>query len=157
MQEQENEIWKPIPGSNYFASNLGRIKSKNKIRNLFLGKVGYYTINLSNNGVSKTENVHKIIAKTFLSQDPSKPCVNHKNGIKTDNRVENLEMCSYSDNIIHANRTGLRTPRSKLDVLSVKVIRSLNGELKTSQIASYFNVRRGCINRVISRKRWPHA
>lgn len=120
------EIWKDIPNyeSFYQASNLGRIRSKDryvkaniKYNEIVLkkGKIlkqnkkrnGYLTVDLSKENVVKTISVHRIIAKVFLDDYSEKLQVNHKNGIKTDNRVINLEMVTHSENIKHAYKNKL--------------------------------------------------
>jgi hypothetical protein len=108
------EIWKPTEFPFYEASNLGRIRSvdryvphpikgqkfsKGKI--LKLNDYGFYSL-VSIGKDKKTKMVHRIIAKTFIPNLENKPCVNHKNGIKTDNRIENLEWVTYSENEKHS-------------------------------------------------------
>lgn len=96
MQENENgdEIWKDIPNCEglYQASNLGNIFSKisNKLLKQRLGKHGYYTISLK----KTTRTVHQLIAETFLDHVPNKYelVINHIDGIKTNNNVNNLEI-----------------------------------------------------------------
>ena len=114
------EIWKDIPNYEdyYQASNFGRIKSKDryvnsnikhndkalrkgKLLKLNIKKNGYLSVDLSKNNRPKTMSVHRIIAKTFLKNYSDNLEVNHKNGIKTDNRLINLEMVTKSQNIIH--------------------------------------------------------
>lgn len=65
-------------------------------------KNGYLTV-----VVWKQENIHRLVAKTFIPNPENKPCVNHINGMKTDNRIENLEWCTVSHNILHAYRVWL--------------------------------------------------
>ena len=67
-------------------------------------KNSYCHFSLSKNGVKKTEGMHRLVAVTFIPNPDSKPCVNHKNGIKSDNRVENLEWCTESENGVHKCR-----------------------------------------------------
>lgn len=67
---------------------------------------GYMTVCLPSIGGSKT--VHRIVAETFIPNPDRKPCVNHINGDKSDNRVENLEWVTHSENAIHAYKNGLK-------------------------------------------------
>lgn len=72
-----------------------------------LKTTGYKMIKLCSNNTQKHLSVHRIIAETFIENLNNLPEVNHKNGIKTDNRVENLEWCTKRENIQHAHRVGL--------------------------------------------------
>ena len=118
------EIWKDIKGYEglYQVSNLGRVKSlsiyrknsvceyysKEKILKPLKDKGGYLNVRLWKNKKGKTIKIHRLVACNFLENTENKRDVNHINGIKTDNGVENLEWCTCSENIKHAFDTGLK-------------------------------------------------
>jgi hypothetical protein len=107
------EVWKDVPGYEglYQASNIGRIKSlvkwdgnhwtKEKIMSFHKDKKGYIKSSLSKDGKHKTIYVHQIICKTFIPSIENKPHINHKDGNKQDNSVNNLEWCTQQENNIH--------------------------------------------------------
>lgn len=96
------EIWKPIADyeETYFISNLGRIRRKDgyKMKN-HLGKIGYYTINLSRNGKIKQFYVHRLVASAFIPNPCGYKYINHKDEDKTNNNVGNLEWCTQKHNL----------------------------------------------------------
>lgn len=110
-----SEIWKDIKGYEglYQASNLGRIKSlrnyhqTGRILKTFKRPNGYLIVTLCNRGKQTTKSVHRLVAETFIEKESNKDQVNHKNGNKEDNRVDNLEWCTCKENINHAWENGL--------------------------------------------------
>lgn len=97
----------------YLIYSDGRVFSEftNKFLKPFLNRRGYCLIDINHNGRCQTVQVHRLIAKAFIPNPNNLETVNHKNGIKTDNSVENLEWMSNLDNIRHAWKTGLAKPR----------------------------------------------
>ncbi len=101
------EIWKDIPTFDgiYQASNLGRIRSlkfnKEKILSQRINRSGYYQLALHYNKQQKTHSTHKLIAMAFLCHNPkeSKLVVDHINDLKTDNRIENLQLVTQRFNV----------------------------------------------------------
>jgi len=95
--------WKAIEGfEGYEVSNIGNIRSfkhgKIRIRKLVLDSKGYYQVNLSINGKCKLQLVHRLLAIAFIPNPDNKPCIDHINRIKTDNRLENLRWATHQEN-----------------------------------------------------------
>lgn len=112
------EEWRRIEGHpNHEVSNLGRVRSldhivsdkgrpshrKGKIFHLTAGTNGYIRVIIE----KRCYNVHRLVASAFIERPEGRDVVNHINGVKTDNRVENLEWTTTTGNGIHAHRTGL--------------------------------------------------
>ena len=120
---------------------------------------GYWSVRLSENGITYTKFIHRILAETFIPKVEGKPFVNHKNGNKLDNRIENLEWVSHGENIKHAYKMGLLKPSCKhvIDNCSGREYSSinvaakhlninygtcrnyLNGNIKNKTCLEYFN------------------
>ena len=135
----EEEIWKDILGfeGRYQVSSFGRVRSleyhnAKGVKRIGILKPakdakGYLRCALSKNNKLITYKVHRLVAAAFISNPNNFLQVNHKNGTKTDNRVENLEWCDNSTNQIHAYRHGLNphhighhTPVVLIDKMSKK-------------------------------------
>jgi hypothetical protein len=133
----QDEIWRNILGYETFyqISNLGMVRSfdrevnciygskaikKSKILNLFTRK-GYLLVGLDDGIKQKQYSVHRLVAIAFIPNPENKRCVNHKNSIRSDNRVENLEWATHSENNLHAFRVGKRThPKGMLGKIGSK-------------------------------------
>jgi hypothetical protein len=169
-EEQQNEIWKPIPyfENIYSISTLGRIRrniasDKKPIGYMLkinVGKWGYPYVGLYRDHKVHTFIVHRLLMRTFAGQPPPKYEVNHKNGIKTDNRLENLEYVTRGENIAHAIRTGLNkapycdpkyrnnTRKPRLHKNEIREIRAARGLESAGCLAERFGVHKGTINRI---------
>lgn len=134
----EHEIWKEIIGYEglYLISNLGRVRSLRKNGDFFLrcspNSYGYPTACLSKDGGYKQVKVHSLLAKHFIPNPENKPQVNHKNGIKGDNSLENLEWVTHKENLNHAfdlnlSAYGERSYKAKLTNEDVLQIAKLSG------------------------------
>jgi HNH endonuclease/NUMOD4 motif len=153
------EIWHNIPElEGYQASSFGRIRSERKIRKPNLTRKGYLRVKIR----GRCYYVHRLILRAFVGD--SQLDVNHKDGNKLDNRLDNLEYVSGSENMRHAFRTGLQTQvgednaNAKLTELDVTRIRELYQTRVYSQctLANMFGIGRPHIGRIVNHKRWAH-
>lgn len=105
----------------------GNKNLKDRILKNCINKFGYEKVSIRQNGISKIKAVHRLVALTYIPNIENKPAVNHKNGVKTDNRVENLEWCTHSENMKHSFDSLGRISASKgvFNATSSKPIRQL--------------------------------
>lgn len=151
----------------YEISNLGNIKSlhkksKNKILKPSIRKTnGYCEVCLWNKEKQNVLKVHRLVLESFLGINLDKPHVNHINGIKTDNRLENLEWCTPKENAIHSFKNGLNrgikgeeNSNSKLKLKDVYFIRENKNKYTKKYLAEKFGVTTTLIYLVINKKCW---
>ena len=152
---------------NVWSLNYGGNGQRKKLKPADYGH-GYLTIVLSKNKKKKTFTVHKLITLTFYGERPETLQVNHINGIKTDNRLSNLEYCTASENLKHAYRVGLipkpnhkgeNHPANKLtksEVIEIKkeLLNYVHGMY--SFLSKKYGVRSQTISRIKSGKAWAH-
>lgn len=169
-----NEAWKPIVGyeNTYEVSNLGRVRSlrRNLIMKPQLVGAGYSKVTLCGAMLQyKAAYVHRLVAQAFMTNPENKPEVNHKNGVKTDNRERNLEWATQSENKKHAYATKLRVPKmpnfkgqdcynSRLgngDVIAIRLRYEL-GETNQRQLAREFDIHPVTMWAIIHRRTWKH-
>ena len=135
-----------------------RFKDEGRIMKLS-NQNGYLKVVLNVNGKTFHKRVHRLVAFAFLPKPDYKNQVNHKNGNKHDNRVENLEWTTPAENTRHASDTGLLLPyQNKLDPEKVKAIRFLdkNGFSRDS-LSRIFNVVPSNIYQICDRKTWKYV
>jgi hypothetical protein len=126
--------WNCVPGEsgNYVINRNGFVVSLNKRKplkliNVRIDRAGYKSLRLTNRGISKTILLHRLIADAFVLNPENKSIVNHINGIKTDNRIKNLEWVTHSENVQHAYDTGLNNACKKIiDKSTGKIFNSIS-------------------------------
>jgi hypothetical protein len=179
-----DEIWKDVPGYEvlYQVSSYGRVKSLDKTvksgiynnpTRFIPGQIitpkpdkdGYLKVGLTKDHKKTTIGIHIVVCRAFYPNPENKPQVNHKNGVKFDNRLENLEWSTLSENRVHAYSTGLQNGLTRMGVLNnfnkltewqVKEIRIryMRRYVTYKELAKDYGVSAGCIGLIITRKNW---
>lgn len=165
------EEWRDIKGWEgvYQISNSGNLKSlkfgKERILKKRYDAYGYVMYSLNKDGKSYQRKAHRLVLESFGEKIRGKEHVNHKNGVKGDNRIENLEWCTHSENIQHAFDVGLakgmkgeKHPQCKLTKEQVVQIRNMYKPGKVSQeaVAKLFGVDRKVVSDIYLGKSWSH-
>lgn len=150
-------------------SNYGRIARYNKcykkwrlIRPIFMHG-GYVVVSLGN----KTCKIHQLVAKAFIINPLNRVHINHKNAVKHDNRVDNLEWCTPYENNLHARLIGVndlrgerngRTNLKNEDILFIRLnsTRNKNNRISQKKLALMYNLSVCSISNIIRRKTWKH-
>jgi hypothetical protein len=167
------EIWKDITDFEglYKISNLGKIKripsikcKKERYIAACLNDNGYYIIRLYKNSKGKCAKLHRLIAQAFIPTVEGKTFINHINGIKTDNRIENLEWCTKAENSQHAIKMGLHKIQgskhfaAKLDEEKVLSLRREYKErkMKVVDLQRKYGISKSAFHQIVNRVRWRH-
>lgn len=166
------ETWKYF-GQGYQISTLGRVKSfkrypEGQIRRPGTSPKGYLKVVISINGERTTCPIHRLVAEAFIPNPENKHCVNHINGNKADNRVENLEWVTESENVQHAHDIGLKIePQgekhtsarfTKEQILWIRHIhKPYDKACGTSALARRFNVSQSTIYKIIRQQSYRNV
>lgn len=177
-EELQNEIWKDVEKYEhlYAISTLGRLLRKSytylspfsgeKVvsSSIITGakKEGYFQALLCKLGLCKFFMVHRLVGDAFIPNPENKPFINHKNSIRNDNRVENLEWCTPKENSIHAHSTskgrfkmpsGEKSVNCKLKDSDIVYIRGNPDKLSQNALAVKFGVTQGLISKIMNFKK----
>ena len=180
------EVWKDVKGYEgiYKVSNFGRVKSldrevapnnrvpywrKGKICKQSKSNLGYMTVGFTVNNVKVNKYVHRLVAEAFITNVNNYPQVNHIDCDKTNNRINNLEWCTNSQNQIHASKNGLnklhlhrvaysgekngRSLLTKEQVLEIKQ-KYIPYKYSAKKLAQEYNVSESCITHILNNTSW---
>ena len=170
MQCGDEMRWKAVPGfPDYEVSTGGDVRSTKGRRPRILRRrflpTGYVRCALYRDCAPVHLSVHRLVWEAFVGDIPPKMQINHKNGVKDDNRLSNLEVVTVSENMTHKFRelghTGRRGSKSNWAVLTerdIPIIRDLRERgLLYREIAERFGVSRAAVAQIVKRERWAHV
>ena len=172
------EVWRPVLGYEgfYNVSDLGRVRriappprggsrprSPDGILSPMPDRRGYLRVNLKRNGKAQHKFVHVLVIEAFLGPFSPGEETDHKNGIKADNWLANLEKVTPFENTRRAIRLGLRdavgesNPSAKLSEQDIRAIRRMAATETGRELARRYRVSPSLISRIVSRRRWRHV
>lgn len=157
--------WRDIEGYEglYQVSDEGEVRvlggrkgaTDKRLQHLKVRGCGYVYANLSKKGKASQIGVHRLVAKAFIPNPENKPQVNHKNGIKTDNRVENLEWVTQEENMSHSHKIGLHDDDTKNRSIPVIATDLRTGETteypSAREAARHLNISQGTVSSIARR------
>ena len=117
-----------------------------------IDKYGYQIVALSNENGKKHIGVHRVVAITFLDNPMDLPEVNHKDGDKTNNKVENLEWCTAKENDAHARNSGLKNQEKPIIAKNIETNETLTFKSVT-EAGAFLGINKGTISKVLNGKR----
>lgn len=178
------EVWKPIKKYEkwYEISDRGRVKSKDRkvrgsynskrllkgrIKAAWISNRGYRRIQLCNEENHKHFQISRLVAEAFIGKQPkNKKFINHIDGNKLNDRVENLEWCTQSENVLHAYKKGLAKPargelngQAKLNEKQVRIIKhilNIPNHISFKLIANILKVHQSTIYDIKYNRTWKH-
>lgn len=177
-KESIQELWLPISGyiGIYEISDMGRIRTlerdiyykkgknqykrvqKPKIMKLQENRGGYLWINLNRAGKHKVARIHRLVAKAFIPLVNGKYIVNHKNGIKTDNRVVNLEWTTSAENNLHAYEVGIKkSHRAGYSDYYIFMVLRLLERYTCSEVAKSLKMQPSSVHQVANKKSYKRV
>lgn len=171
IEELQNETWKPVH-EHYEVSNIGRVRYVNILDGSYKGSP-YHRISFASGKHGRnpqTKMVHTLVAQAFLGERPEGMHINHKDGNKHNNRIENLEYVTPLENVLHARRLktwtkpknenwkGSAVNTAKITESDVKEIRHLykNGESNKS-LRQRYNLSKSQISKIVRHQTWRHV
>lgn len=166
MQEE----WKNIIGF----EGLYDISNKSRVRSIFRYKIilkpilcknGYLSYNLCKNNIQKKKTIHRLIAIAFVPNPDNKPCINHIDGNKLNNNIDNLEWVTHKENIQHASNFGLMSGRQHLihpstklyekDIINIRLL--LTQGISLLKISILYKVSKTLISQIKLGKKWKRV
>lgn len=181
-----SEVWKDIPNYKgvYQVSSLGNVKSldriitksigvsyirKGKLCKLSKSNLGYMTVGFTISNIKINKYVHRLVAEVFIENLELKPQVNHIDCNKQNNKINNLEWCTNSENHIHATKNGLnklhlhrvaysgeengRSLLNKEQVLEIKQ-KYIPYKYSAKKLSKEYNVSESCITHILNNTSW---
>jgi len=165
------EVWRPVLGYEglYDVSDLGRVRriarsagTRGGILSPEIDRKGYLRVDLYLSGKRQRKLVHALVAAAFLGPFAPGEETDHKNGVKADNRLVNIEKVTHGENIRRAIGLGLRdtvgesNPRAKLSEDDIRTIRRLAETVTVRELALRFRITPRAVRLIIRRRTWRH-